>query len=336
MMRKLDSSAQKAAISAFFNCDHIENAGARASIQRLAHVIEFGSMAELRQVGAAGAVKRGASTYYVHDTEEESSLAYVARRFGRLLHSPEHPSDGSGLHEMAMTPRSSGETTRLATPTTTTCTTSSSRPPSTPPPPPPPPTWPVNRPGDIPSAEKSLVDAIESGDGARIAAAAAVVADTERALGRWGPRALHALIWAAGTLADRCKRDEFRSPEVETEDNAEHCAWRAPKKKLSQGDQHRDRAELTGRRRLQERAGRRIGVDAVFAGIGVHVDVQSQEVTRSDAPSSRRPPSSPRVRSEKPPSPAGNAMAAARALKPPPAVSAPVPGRYLNGIAQLP
>ena len=72
MMRKLDSSAQKAAISAFFNCDHIENAGARASIQRLAHVIEFGSMAELRQVGAAGAVKRGASTYYVHDTEEES------------------------------------------------------------------------------------------------------------------------------------------------------------------------------------------------------------------------------------------------------------------------
>ena len=244
MMRKLDSSAKKAAISAFFDCDHIENAGARASIQRLAHVIKFGSMAELRQVGAAGAVKRGASTYYVHDTEEESSLAYVARRFGRLLHSPEHPSDGSGLHEMAMTPRSSGETTRLATPTTTTCTTSSSRPPSTPPPPPPPPTWPVNRPGDIPSAEKSLLDAIESGDGARIAAAAAVVADTERALGRWGPRALHALVWAANTLADRCKRDEFRSPEVETEANDEHCAWRAPKKKLSQGDQHRDQAEL--------------------------------------------------------------------------------------------
>ena len=85
MMRKLDSSAKKAAISAFFDCDHIENAGARASIQRLAHVIKFGSMAELRQEGAAGAVKRGASTYYVHDTEEESSLAYVARHFGRLL-----------------------------------------------------------------------------------------------------------------------------------------------------------------------------------------------------------------------------------------------------------
>ena len=239
MMRKLDSSAKKAAISAFFDCDHIENAGARASIQRLAHVIEFGSMAELRQVGAAGAVKRGASTYYVHDTDEKSSLAYVARHFGRLLRSPEHPSDGSGLHEMAMTPRSSGETTRLATPTTTTCTTSSSRPPSTPPPPPPPPTWPVNRPGDIPSAEKSLLDAIESGDGARIAVAAAVVADRQRALGLQSPARpcnprLRALVWAADTLADRCKRDEFRtSPEVETEDNAEHFAWRAPKKKLS-------------------------------------------------------------------------------------------------------
>ena len=211
MMRKLDSSAKKAAISAFFDCDHIESAGARASIQRLAHVIKFGSMAELRQAGAAGAVKRGTSTYYVHDTDEESSLAYVARHFGRLLRSPEHPSDGSGLHEMAMTPRLSGS---------------------------------------IPSAEKSLLDAIESGDGARIAAAAAVVADRERALSlrvparERNPR-LHALVWAADTLADRCKRDEFRtSPEVETEDNAEHFAWRAPKKKLSQGDQHRDQAEL--------------------------------------------------------------------------------------------
>ena len=218
MMRKLDSSAKKAAISAFFDCDHIENAGARASIQRLAHVIKFGSMAELRQVGAAGAVKRGTSTYYVHDTDEESSLAYVARHFGRLLRSPEHPSDGSGLHEMAMTPRPSG---------------------------------------DIPSAEKSLLDAIESGDGARIAAAAAVVADRERALGlrvparERNPR-LHALVWAADALADRCKRDEFRtSPEVETEDNAEHCAWRAPKKKLSQGDQHRDRDRDRDRAELQ-------------------------------------------------------------------------------------
>ena len=206
---KLDSSAKKATISAFFDCDHIESAGARASIQRLAHVIKFGSMAELRQAGAAGAVKRGTSeTWYVHATDEESSLAHTARHFRRLLRSPEHEGDGSGLHNMAMTPRPSGDT---------------------------------------PSDQRSLLDAIERGDGARIAAAAAVVADRERALGLWGPARqrnprLRALVWAADTLADRCKRDEFRtSPEVETEDSDEHCAWRAPKKKLSQGDQHRDR-----------------------------------------------------------------------------------------------
>jgi hypothetical protein len=127
--------------------------------------------------------------------------------------------------------------------------------------------------GSIPSAEKSLLDAIESGDGARIAAAAAVVADRERALGRRGPARernprLHALVWAADTLADRCKRDEFRtSPEVETEDSDEHCAWRAPKKKLSQGDQHRDRDLDRDRDRDRDRAELQSARDRYLNGI---------------------------------------------------------------------
>ena len=78
------------------------------------------------------------------------------------------------------------------------------------------------RTGDSSSAERRLLDAIEGGDGTAMAAAAAGVADRERALGLWGavdqrnPR-LRALVWAANTLTNRCSRDEFRSPAADVE-----------------------------------------------------------------------------------------------------------------------
>ena len=70
---------------------------------------------------------------------------------------------------------------------------------------------------------------------------------------------------------------------------------------------------------------------AMYGGLSA----ASLEVTRNDEPSPRRPPSSPRVSSEKPPSPAGNAMAAARALKPSPAVSAPEQGSLVSALPRV-
>ena len=117
------------------------------SIQRLAHAIKFGSLAELRQAGSEGAANcSGASeTYYVHATDDAAALAYAARHFRRLLCL--HEGYGSRPHEMPMTPR---------------------------------------RTGDSSSAERRLLDAIEGGDGTAMVAAAAGVADRERALGLWG------------------------------------------------------------------------------------------------------------------------------------------------------